>query len=172
MVKTAVNSHWLLKLVEEAEAKKTLSLLNIERCSLDSLHPVWNDIDSPLDVAKATVKAKLLIQRYPLATSPTAGQQRSETCPLCKDEPETVSHFLLQCPSLQKERRIYLPRVLETYRKHSIPIDVNEITKIILDSNHLEQYDRAHEVTCRNMVYKLHHKRATLLGRESRYKSN
>ena len=141
-------------------------------CSLDCAHPVWNNIENPLDVMKATVKAKLLIQRYPLASSPTAGQHRSDTCMLCKTEAETTSHFLLHCPALKKERNTYLPRILNTCRDQLIPVDVEMVTRVILDSTYLNKPDSSHEITCRNLVYKLHSKRSVLLGRDSRYKSS
>ena len=171
VVKTAVNDHWLKTLVEEAKCKKSMSFLNAEKCSLSDTHPVWHDLHCPLDVMKATVKAKMLLQRYPLLTSHTARNQRSETCMLCKQEPETTSHFLLHCPALQKERNIYMPRILNTCRCQNISIGSEQVTKIILDSNHLNHPDRSHEITCRNMIYKLHTRRANLLGSETRYKS-
>ena len=170
MVKNAVLEHWHSVLVEQAKEKKSLSLLGLDNCTLSDLHPVWKYISSHLDILKATVKAKLLIQRYPLLTCKTAGQQRSVVCALCKREPETTEHFLLYCPALQKERNNYLPKILNTCREKSIEIGSEELTKIILDTNCYSKDDSAHEIICRNMIFKLHNKRAILLGGDRWYK--
>ena len=87
-VRTAVADEWTKILQEEALEKSSLEFLNVEMCSVKLLHPVWEDLNA-IDIDKATVKAQLLIKRYPLATSPTAGANRSEMCPLCKEEPNT-----------------------------------------------------------------------------------
>ena len=46
-----------------------------------------------------------LVQRYPIATSPMAGNNWTETCPLCKDGEETTSYFLLHCQALLEARQ-------------------------------------------------------------------
>ena len=170
MVKEEVNKTWTKQLQEESKAKSSLQYLKIEACSTSKIHIVWQDLQSPLDVRKATVKAQLLVQRYPLATNRTAGAKRAEICPLCTEEPETVTHFLLQCKALQPERTPYLRRVLTTCREKKISIHPESLTMLILDTNHLPTPDKYHEKTCRNMIFKMHSKRAILLGGVTQYK--
>ena len=121
------------------------------------LHPVWRNTTSQLDILKATVKAQLLVKRYPLSTSRTAGKKWSNICPLCEVEPETTAHFLLQCSKLSNIRQQYLPNIKGDYDQ---PPD--DIVKIILDASCIIENPTTHETLCRNYTYKLHHKRSTL----------
>ena len=74
--------------------------LGMHQHQVGKLHSVWKNTVSQLDILKETVKAQLLIKRYPLSTSRTAGKKWSDTCPLCGSEPETTAHFLLRCSKL------------------------------------------------------------------------
>ena len=163
-VKQAVFALWTRKLQENAEDKSTLSQLNIPACKSGSLHPVWLHLESTLDVRKATVQAQLLVQRYPLGTSRTAGKHASIKCQLCKEDPETTTHFVLQCSILAEARRPYLPHILNMCRYKQISIDPETLTRVILDTTHLPSSSQQYKELCRNMLYKLHHKRAIILG--------
>ena len=169
MVKSAVNGWWTSELARDAEEMTTLCYLHLPMCSASELHPVWQNLKNPLSVQKATVRAQLLVRRYPLATSKTAGSKRADRCPLCNGEPETVTHFLLHCPMLRSERRPYLESILHTCRIQGIPVEPDHLVKIILDSNHLPYIDESHDELCQNMVFKLHNRRGILLGGGSAY---
>ena len=161
---------WTDKLQDAAREKSTLRYLNIEFCKISYLHPAWQGINCDLDIKKATVKAQLLVQRYPLATSPTAPGNRSDVCPLCRDAKETTVHFLLQCPCTMQARLPYLKRVLSTCRTHKLSIDPDNLARVFLDTTSLSHDDLDHERLCRNMVFKIHHWRALLLEGDSAYK--
>ena len=168
-VKTAVQESWTDKLIADAEDMSSLEYLNLDACEIGSLHPTWQEVNNQLDIQKATVKTQLLIKRYPLATSPTAGINKSDLCPLCKQEPETTTHFILHCPSTRLERLPYLLKILATCRSLKISIDVHTLTQVILDSTHLPCQVPNHEKICRNMLFKIHSKRGVLLGGGSAY---
>ena len=171
-MKDAVHQHWSNKLQEDARTMSSLSLMNIDACSTRHLHPVWRNLMCPLSIRKASVKALLLTKRYPLTTCPTSGQKRSDVCPLCKAEPETVPHFVLSCDALFKARLPYLKRILQTCRINCISIDPETLVKIILDSTFLPpEYLSDHEKVCRDFLFKLHSERAMLLGGNSEYKN-
>ena len=161
----AIWSHWQQILKEEANTMPTMEFLNADGCEAGKLHPVWRNTTSQLDILKATVKAQLLVKRYPLSTSRTAGKKWSNTCPLCEKEPETTAHFLLRCNELNNIRQQYLPKITTDY---DLPPD--DIVKLILDSSYITENLPGHESLCRNFTYKLHHKRTTLLGGRSGYK--
>ena len=158
-------------LSEQAAEFLSLEFLNIERCQTEMLHPMLQDASSQLDIKKMTVKLQLLVQRYALSTSRTAGNARSDRCPLCSSEPETTTHFLLQCSTLHPIHIKYLPEILNKFRKHQLPIDLANVVKIILDCTFLPDDDKNFERLCKNFVYKLHHTRAILLGGVSAYKN-
>ena len=167
-VKSVIYQHWTEKLAEVANSKRSLSMLNADECALGKTHPVWCNLGDSMSVQKATTKALLLVQRYPLATSPTAGKHRTDLCPLCHEEPETTTHFLLVCKPLSKSRLPYLIKILSFCREYGICVDPNVITMVVLDSTYAPQ-DSHLESLCRNFVYKMHDRRAVLLGGESQY---
>ena len=139
-----------------------------DACQVGKLHPVWKNTVSQLDILKATVKAQLLIKRYPLSTSRTAGKKWNDTCPLCGSEPETTAHFLLRCSKLSNIRQQYLPKVMSCYEQPSPDL----LVRVILDSSYISENQITHETLCRNYTYKLHRKRSILLGGRSGYKVN
>ena len=165
--KSAVLEWWSNQLKEDASSMSTLALLNLDACYLGHLHPVWCGLSSAHDILKATVKAQVLVGRYPLATTPVSGRKSTGTCPLCKKEPETLTHFLFQCPELAEVRRPYLCRILEACRLHGVPIDPNNLLKYVLDPDTCSEW---HNVITRNLLFKLHHTRAVKLGGNSAYK--
>ena len=164
----AVWNHWEKEFKEEANTMSTMEFLNVDACQVGKLHPVWKNTVSQLDILKATVKAQLLIKRYPFSTSRTAGKKWSDTCPLCGSEPETTAHFLLRCSKLSNIRQQYLPKVMSCYEQPSPDL----LVRVILDSSYISENRITHETLCRNYTYKLHHKRSILLGGCSGYKVN
>ena len=169
-IKDAVHGKWTKDLQDEARTKTTLRYIKLESCSTRKLHPVWQQITCPLTVKKACIKAMVMVQRYPLSTSPTSGVKRSDMCPLCSAEPETTTHFLLHCSRLSAVRAPYMTHIMSTCRQQKVDVEPENITRIILDSQHLPDYDPAHEINCRNFVFKMHSKRSVMLGGDSAYK--
>ena len=171
-IKSAVNKKWTEQLCKEAEDKSTLKYLNLSGCQVDRMHPIWSDLKCPLDIEQATVKALLLVQRYPLTTSPVTGTRACAMCPLCQEEPETLMHFLLHCTALQQVRTKYLQQVLNTCRQHKVSVDPESLIRIILDSTHLPTYNPYHEKTCRQFIFKIHSIRSVILGGEAGYSNH
>ena len=169
-VKKAVYKHWTSELCEDALTKSTLSNLNLEMCQVNRIHPTWLNLSSPLAVKQATIRTLLLVQRYPLTSSPTAGTKRCDTCPLCHSEPETLTHFILHCQSLSPVRLKFLIPILEMCRSNHLSIDPNHLIKIILDSTHLPFASPEHDERCRKYIFTLHNERSIMLGGEPQYK--
>ena len=150
----------------------SLKYLRIDACSTNAIHPIWQDLTCSLSVRKASIKAQLLTQRYPLTTCHTAGNGQRKLCPLCEEDPEDTVHFLLHCQALAKTRYPYLVRILNTCRDAGLSVDPETVVSVVLDSNHLPDHYLdypQHEELCRNFVYKLHHRRSLLLGGMSAY---
>ena len=107
-VKSAFTKKWEKDLEQEARTKKTTDYLNMQACNLRRVHPVWQlGATDTITVLKASLKAKLLIQRYPLFYSGTAGTNYGQPCPLCSHEKEFMAHFLFKCPLLADIRIKY-----------------------------------------------------------------
>jgi hypothetical protein len=174
-VKSAVLNHWTASLRDDAQRMTTLAYLKLDCCHLGKMHHTWHALHNKLVIRKASVKSKLLVQRYPLTTSHTAGMKKAPLCILCHQDEETTLHFILHCPTLQQARHQYLPLIMDITRKYRINIDPTNIVPIILDVNHLPSEvstsDRSYlETTSRDLLFKLHDRRSILLGGASAYK--
>ena len=172
-VKEAIKDYWDYTLKEEARAKKTLRFLNIDICSTRYCHPVWETGTDPLQSYMATVKAMLLVDRYPLTGLKCAGKKQLELCPHCKREPENLQHFLLYCPLYNNQRTKYL----STLQEQLPHINLNNMcdddkVKVILDPSHFALTDEdleSAERTTRRMCFSLHNTRANEDGTGPRY---
>ena len=170
-VKRAINQHWYSKLKKEAAEKNTLKYLNTDACEPGKVHPVWICGSDPLDVTKAATKARMLVQRYGIASNHSAGRNKSDTCPLCHTDPETMPHFLLNCPVLEKARRPKLKKIVELLHQHNVQVTSEaEVTQAILDCSKfwwIPEPARYHiETLTRRLCYDLHRERSCIIGSE------
>ena len=173
-VNIAVEQVWMKELKEQARIMSTLSLLEINTCFHKKLHPVWDHNSDPLAAHMATVKARLLIQRYPLRSSYCAGKNKNAPCPLCSKEEETVQHFVIDCPTLKHQRLYYLTELYQIIIQHNLklPSTPKELLALIFNPTIVTE-----EVTIimkiedisRRMIFKLHNERAITLGGTSEY---
>ena len=164
-VKKAVQKYWLEELKKESEKFKSLKFLNLEACKVGKVHPVWDIID-PSMVEQANVQAKLLVQRYPLHGLPCSGRNRSDTCPLCKEDIETLQHFLLDCPKLESTRKPYVNKIIDMVLGHMI-ITKESMVQVVLDPSVLvlEPFLQKRLATiARKLCFILHHERILQLG--------
>ena len=174
MVKAAVLGSWEKALKDEAAEKSTLNLVNLNACSLSQAHPAWQlGATDTLTATKATIKTKLLVQRYPLFYSRTSGTNYGYNCPLCKASPEPMAHFLLHCPALSCTRQPYLSKLEGVVRAAGcmLPTEEAELVELILDPSHFVMSPLLNtiEQISRDLCFALHHKRSTSLGYTSRY---
>ena len=173
-IKRAIYHHWEEKLKTEAANKSSLTLLNLEACTPGKVHPVWTCGSDPFQVHMACTKARLLTQRYALGSSHCAGRHKSQSCPLCHGPPETLDHFLLNCPETRSVRKPYLKKLdrilCEFYFQPRNSLDV---TQAIVDCTALswipEDVRDELEKVSRRLTFQLHNHRAVQLGLGSRF---
>ena len=144
-------------------------------CLPGSVHPVWDVPSDPEQVTMATIKAKMLIQRYPVSASSHAGKSKSDICPLCRCSPETLCHFLLRCQALDKVRRFYIDKITSLLDRSNyiLPANEDDCIQLILDASEYDLPDDDLWVLgsiTRKMCFVLHNERAILLGGVSQYK--
>jgi hypothetical protein len=177
-VKAAVLNRWEHALKEDATRMTTLSNVNLEKCTLSAVHPVWKiGAASSLTVVKATTKAKLLLQRYPLYNSKTSGVNYGKPCPLCNSCLETLEHFLMSCPALDSVRRQPMQKITSILAEARLPIPTEEahMVRLLLDPSWIcpdgapDALNGLLEATTRDLCFALHHRRSILLGYPSRY---
>jgi hypothetical protein len=173
-VKSAVCHYWNLKLKEEAENMTTLSYLDTSQCSVEGkVHSNWQlGSKDPLTVYKASIKAKMLVQRYPIHSSRTSGRKYGTPCPLCSEPQEDLEHFLLNCAQLQEARKTPILRLTALLYEHSSNPDALDIVQVILDPHMLfgrSDLTMTIEQISRDLCYKLHHQRSILLGYKHKF---
>ncbi len=171
-VKKVVRDFWQESLVSKAETMPSLVYLDIENCCPGRIHDVWSHNSTVLDVYRATVKARLLVKRYPLAASSYAGRNKPNECNLCKDGDETTPHFLLECKALEAERTKHLSRMITLAESLGLSTTHDSLMKLILTprvmlgTSDVEILERM----SRDLIFALHNKRCSLLGGENQYK--
>lgn len=173
-VKQAIQSYWSNKLWSEAADKSSLAYLRLEYMQLYTTHPVWDTaLSSPTCTLKAMVQAKLLVQRYPLMSSRTAGDKYGNLCPLCNQEEETLSHFLLICPRLSQIRTNYMNKISNICHCNIYILDVNTQVGLLLNTVHTMKHldwrldSMGTSAVCgaaRDICFKLHSTRSSILG--------
>ena len=172
-VKRATSTYWEEKLKQDAAKMKSLRHLNLNSCWLGYSHPVWHTGHDPMQTTMATVKATLLVDRYPLSGLKCAGKNRLPCCPHCSLAPETLTHFLLHCPLYDSLRETHLRRLqLQASHCNLANLSPEEATSIILDPSHIARDDDealALEETTRRYCFALHSRRADADGRGPMY---
>jgi hypothetical protein len=178
-VKKAIVSYWKTIIEEKAKTKVSLLRLNPLFC-VREIHPLWGMTSNcPRDVRRANVKAKLLTQTYTLQYNKAIyNQTRNTTCTLCQEAEETIVHFLVECRAFQDDREECLRQVLQgiplVYQDHSFKgWKSPDLVQLLLDPTHplistrlpLQSEElKILEKSSRNLVYRLHTRRALKLG--------
>lgn len=173
-VKLAISTYWQDKLTSEASQKKTLHLINLDDCEHGKVHQAWKCGDDPLQVVMASTKVRLMVQRYPLSSTHCAGKYWSEECILCGGPAETVSHFILECPRLEKVRKPHFRKIVSLLEEfYYYPCSGEELIKAVLDCTILTWIPQGvltdlEELT-RKLIFQLHNERSLQLGMGSQY---
>ena len=175
----SVTAYWRESLVRDAHSKTTLKSLTYEKILLGEVHPVWASTEnSVIDVRKAIVKARILTGTCLLQANIHSFSQYREdpTCRLCKQQEEDIFHMLLYCPLLS-ETRIHEYKVLIDIVINHIGAEAwkvyfsrkEDITQLIIDSRRFSNLPGDTDIIykieklSRNLCYKLHNKRLSLL---------
>ena len=157
-----IEKWWLKTLRQKADKMSSLSYLNKNACSVGTVHPVWKCGSDPLQSLMASIKAKLLVQRYPLTTSHTAGKNKSDLCPLYHNAPEDMEHFLIHCTALEHIRYSF-KHLLENLASN-LKLDNKGLVSAILDPSSFEKSVHMNiEGKLRRLCHRLHTERAKLL---------
>jgi hypothetical protein len=163
----AVATHWMEDLCQQARSMSTLNHLDLNRTQYRKVADVWLHNSDPLDAIMATVKARLLVQRYPLGYSHYAGSSKTKSCKLCNGEEETIEHFLLVCPNLTRTRNRHLSYLqqLAVHEHVCFPVTSASIVQFILTPGMYVGDDSValFEQATRKLVYRLHCTRSSLL---------
>ena len=107
-------THWVTILRADIAVKLSLSCMDLHDVNPHSARHIWpkGGCSSRSRVA-ASFRAKLLSGSYILQSNRARFNQNSvkPTCPLCKQAPEDLPHFLRSCPDLEPTRTKTLPKI-------------------------------------------------------------
>ena len=163
-VRDKVTAYWEEKLKLQAKEMKSLKLLNIGYCKIGSTHPVWSNTNDPMQVTMACTKAALLTGRYPLTSMKCSGKRRQENCPLCRESPETMSHFLLECQKLKEPRISHFRKIKPIIDSLQIK-EPEDIVRFIIDPSWYltgKESEQVEQAT-RRLCFSLHNSRSIQL---------
>ena len=176
----AVYSYWQKLIKEQAETYSTLEYLSAVHYQPGKVHPLVriSDTQTPLrEAGRLAVKTKLVTGTYSLQSTRAAFNNLSvdPTCLFCKADPETVEHFILDCPELQSVRDPVIANISNACGniinftscskrdKLQVVLDIYSIVpylpRKVLDS--LSEADRH----CRRLCYALHIERTKRLAK-------
>ena len=170
LIRNKVTTTWYNVLKNEALSMKTLEHVNIEKCQPRESHCVWNTTSTdPLESYRATIHAKILVQRYPLHTSHTT-QSKNTLCPCCNTSEETLHHFMITCPVLNQACLPYLHLFLKYVQDLNITIPHKAVDAAILDPSTLTEssYHISQMVSIsRTLCFRLHIRRLSFTNNKT-----
>ena len=134
--KALITSHWHKTLLQDYHERKTLKHIELSPTpELRHPHPMWFAARMDPYLAPATaVRAKAMVGRLSLSYAPW---KQDTICPLCETEPETMTHFIARCPSLNLIRTPLLIQLAHFYTDEGEPppSSETEITSACLNGD-------------------------------------
>ena len=168
-VQTHVREHWRREIIQQAHSMSSLLYLNPDSFCVGSCHNVWSGtITDPLAVHRASVHAKILVQRYPINSSHTA-KSKTSSCPCCHAPEESLEHFLLHCRMLRSARIPHLQTIVNNMISIKIVPSADSLVQAVLDPSALclnKQFIAATVAAAREMCFYLHITRLNITCRE------
>ena len=108
LVKLRVTDYWRQKLTDEVCGLSSLSYLTPSRCSLNSSHSIWKYAgSSPYEITKCMTVIRMITGKYPTEHTTRHWSVNKEgfcSAPSCIMVEGTLSHLLIDCPSLHSTR--------------------------------------------------------------------
>jgi hypothetical protein len=176
-IKYQVRSWWNEYLFEDAKDRSTLELLDLSLIQSGEPHFMYPRTGSSTLRTATAFRAKLLTGTYTLQSNATKFNKYKvdPTCLLCKQAPETPTHFLLECQRLKEIRNPIITEInqhlsdldlslpSETHLKCKCLLNIGPSRKFTTEKNargKLSQLSNKVSLLC----LKLHNERHQLLG--------
>ena len=172
MVRARVANHWTKTLLEQAELMSSLKYLHLKNLHIGVLHPVWRYCERrKIDILRASIKVKILVGRYYLEADHAKFTGGSTKCQLCDADIGDLQHFVLHCPNLSSVRDDTLQKIRRIAPTPHVDGERTEswLMQLIIDSSAIPectvdlQTSREIEDLSRQLLFKLHQRRASLL---------
>lgn len=115
-VNKVVDNYWTDRIVAMIPYHKSLIYLNTRNIRLGNPHPLLKISNSTArTLHRIPVQMKLVTGTYILQSTRASFNQNQvdPTCRVCKTAPETIQHFVLECPVLQEVRAPIIPLIAD-----------------------------------------------------------
>ena len=154
-IKTAVNSYWGDRVIEDSKLYPSLTYLNCDSYQPGKTHTLPQINTDPIrETTRLSVKLKLVTDTYipQEKRSRFHGLNQSSVCCLCNEQDETVEHFILQCKVLEHICQSAISEIssicLEQYGESFYDLSVRDQIQFVLDSSkiHEDRYSNIYAV--------------------------
>ena len=139
LVNKHVNDYWVERIKSRSSLYSSLEHLTADQYYPGHTHWLLRNSGIARDIPSIHVKLKLVTGTYILQVNRSAFNQNETdtTCLMCKEEPETIDHFMIRCSALEEVRQPILKRILHCaeYLMQS-PIDYENLVQLLLDSGY------------------------------------
>ena len=142
--RTAIKCHWHRTLLSESYQRSTLKYLIMDHKQIKP-HGCWSACGVyPHLVPAAVTRMRLMTGRAGLRQ---VSWRKDTTCPLCGQDEESLEHFLVLCPKLEKHRR-EITRLQAIYSDDSRrpPRNTEEIASALMNGDCFRSCDPPMEV--------------------------
>ena len=115
-MKKAINSFWYDKWTNEKQIKSTLTFLEIQQNPIGTPHNISRSVKNrKYDIQKAEIKLRLITDTYMLQYhhAKFSRNKISPICKLCGEEENNRVYFLLECKTLEKNRKTQMVKLGE-----------------------------------------------------------
>ncbi|MEW8547264.1 MAG: hypothetical protein AB2693_27460, partial [Candidatus Thiodiazotropha sp.] len=185
MVREAVNTYWASTLKERAALYQALDFLHVDNFWPGKKHPIIMNVGNVTDIPRIHTKLKMVTGTYVLQSNRASFNQNQvdATCQLCHQADETISHFLLDCSSLETTRQPILGPIIDIANRLAIPLDEpTNLLQLVLDRSRFAERLTASaldslytdlDMLTRRFCHKLHterYKRLSIIPKRKRNK--
>ena len=139
-MKKAINSFWYDKWTNEKQIKSTLEYLEIQQNPTGTPHNILRSVKNrKYDIQKAEIKLRLITDTYMLQYhhAKFSRNKISPICKLCGEEDEDRVHFLLECKTLEENRKTQMVKLGEALEEARGGGYMDYRTKWAAYANHL-----------------------------------
>ena len=160
---TAINEFWISHIVSQSRLYSSLKYLS-KTYIVGKCHPAVKPcLKSDRDIPRIPVKNKVLTGTYILQTNRVKFNQNevNPVCQLCKEDDETLQHFLIDCKSLEEARQPILKDFVRVLNylivKHPVSAEYTLIQLLVDSDIVIHNNERKIDSDLRNLVDSLHY---------------
>ena len=175
-VEKVINRYWCDRLQTVIPLYPSLQRLVFDTTKFSTRHPLIESTGNLREVPRIAVHLKITTGTYILQTTRATFNQNAvdPTCLLCNASTETLSHFLLDCTTLENIRQPILRDIKIVLKDSDIDLSNNQtLIQLLTDCSAIVDEKTVHEIIfhARRLCYALHverYKRLSIIPRRKR----